>query len=239
MMQRITAEAYAELLRDGEVLSSDGYGEKVLLAADGLLIKAFRLKRPWSSGRWKSYAVRFAENAVRLHRLGVPTVIVERVANCAARKRHLVFYRPLAGTTLRDALQGATPEETTRLLLEFAGFLAELHQLGVYFRSIHFGNVVVPHGPGRLGLIDVADMRFRDKPLNATLRARNFRHLARYEIDRNALQVCGAAAFLRSYLAQAGLAAKPEQKFLKQLQRDLPLFATPPGTTNEPTRSKS
>jgi len=238
-MERISAEAYAGLMSGAEVLSRDGYGEKVVALADGLMVKAFRLKRPWSSGRWKSYAVRFAENAERLKALDIPTVSVERVAYCEPRKRHLVFYRPLAGTTLRDSLQAADPQETSSLLLRFAGFLADLHRSGVYFRSIHFGNVVLVEGTDRLGLIDVADMRFRGRALSPDLRARNFHHLARYEVDRRALQTCGGAEFLQAYLAQAALAKKPTQKFVQQLHRDLPMFAAPQQGTEEFTRSRS
>lgn len=223
-MEQVTEEQYRHLVEAGEVLSRDGYGEKVIQLPDGLLVKAFRLKRPWSSGLWKPYAVRFAENAARLDTLRIPTVAVEKVAYCASRKRHLVFYRPLAGETLRDRL-AAAPAEDDVVMEALVDFLAELHRLGIYFRSVHFGNVVVRGESQGLGLIDVADMRFRRKALGPVMRARNFRHLCRYVEDRSAFDRYGVERFVTRYLMRSELSADQARAFLKQLQVSLPWFA--------------
>jgi RIO-like serine/threonine protein kinase len=54
-----------------------------------------------------------------------------------------------------------------------------LHGAGIYFRSLHLGNIVVTPD-NEMGLIDVADMRFLRAPLNAELARRNLQHFARY-----------------------------------------------------------
>ncbi|MOA52408.1 hypothetical protein D3C78_1757000 [compost metagenome] len=59
------------------------------------------------------------------------------------------------------------------------GLIRSLHQSGIYFRSLHLGNIVVTP-EGKLGLIDVADMRFLRSPLSARLVKRNLQHFARY-----------------------------------------------------------
>ena len=54
-----------------------------------------------------------------------------------------------------------------------------LYQMSAPYRSI------VHYQPldGALGLIDISDMRCLGKPLSRRLRARNYRHLLRYEDD--------------------------------------------------------
>ena len=49
-------------------------------------------------------------------------------------------YARLAGKPLREFLPAASPEDARRMLLGFAGFVARLHDRGVYFRSLHLGN---------------------------------------------------------------------------------------------------
>jgi hypothetical protein len=223
-MEKLSEQQYQQLVQTGEILSEDGYGEKVVMLSDGQFVKIFRLKRPWSSGLIKPYVVRFAENAARLERLDIPTLHVDKVVYCASRKRHLGYYRPLAGDTLRDRLADANDEERARLLIALAGFLAHLHQLGVYFRSAHFGNLVVHNENLEFGLIDVADMRFRRRPLGPLMRARNFRHMCRYEQDRNDLRAYGLTNFLDHYLACSRLTGRARTVFLQQLRKSLPWF---------------
>jgi hypothetical protein len=186
-----------------KVIERDAYGEKVLIAPDGNFIKIFRTKKHLSTAAIRPYAQRFQSNAEKLACLGIPTIQVHSVSYCPENRRHLVTYRPLPGETLRAALR--TGEGQDDLLAAFARFLAELHRLGIYFRSIHFGNVIVPTESGELGLIDIADMRIRRRPLGARARARNFRHFLRYREDVHALEAFGLARFLEIYLEAADL----------------------------------
>ena len=60
-----------------------------------------------------------------------------------------------------------------------AAFMRRLHGAGIYFRSLHLGNVVLTPA-GEYGLIDFLDMKTYSKPLSAWQVSRNFRHLERY-----------------------------------------------------------
>jgi hypothetical protein len=113
-----------------------------------------------------------------------------------------VIYPLLAGETLRQLL--ARGRVCTLLLGALPRFIAELHGEGIYFRSLHFGNIVVLD-VGSLALIDVADMRFQRGPLNLWKRARNFRHLLRYEKDAQHLRTIGVGTFVDAHCADAGL----------------------------------
>ncbi len=201
LMRKMVRAEYETMAKDAEVLARDKYGEKVLRLSNGEFVKLFRRRRRISSAAWNPYAVRFTRAAERLTRLGVPTVDVLEVFRVAEMERDIVRYRPLPGETLRDAL-AVSPNDG--LLSRFAGFLAQLHELGVYFRSIHFENVLVT-GAGRFGLIDICDTYCGSRPLNLFRRVRNFRPLLRYPADREAVEACGGRTFLDHYVEAAGL----------------------------------
>ena len=57
--------------------------------------------------------------------------------------------------------------------------IRRLHAAGIYFRSLHLGNIVVTPD-NQMGLIDVADLRFLRAPLSPALVKRNLQHFARY-----------------------------------------------------------
>ena len=77
--------------------------------------------------------------------------------------------------------------------------IARLHERGVYFRSLHLGNVVqTPQG--ELGLIDIADMKTQRRALGRTQRKRNFAHMLRYAEDRQWLLADEGGELSEGYL---------------------------------------
>ena len=162
--QQLDLSAYQELLARCVVVEQDTFGEKVLCTPEGLMVKIFRRKRFLTTALLAPYAWRFVRNVGRLAERGITTVEICGQAYCPPLKRHVVIYRPLPGRTLRDTLL-ALPDSAPHHLELAASFIASLHQNGVYFRSLHFGNLIVPVEGKILGLIDVADMTFRDQPL--------------------------------------------------------------------------
>jgi tRNA A-37 threonylcarbamoyl transferase component Bud32 len=203
---------YARLTEGGRVLEADRHGAKLLALGDGRYLKLFRRKRLLSSALMWPYSRRFQRNAERLGRLGIPTVVPERLLRIPHLRRTAVLYRPLAGRTLRELLADAADREPW--IDRFGGFLGELHGRGIYFRSLHFGNLVVGDA-GSLGLIDVADLEFRSAPLRAGLVARNLRHLMRYPADW--IHIRGAeAAFRRGYAAAGRPLPVPAQALLSR-----------------------
>jgi hypothetical protein len=88
-----------------------------------------------------------------------------------------VHYHPLVGKTLREIRQeGLDPDSEDRLREAFTRFVIRLHECGVYFRSLHLGNVVYTP-EHRFGLIDISDARIRLRRLSKRQRARNLRRL--------------------------------------------------------------
>ncbi len=203
-LRNLSCEAFERRRRGSQVLSRDAHGEKVLRTADGLVIKLFRSKRLLTSARFYSHARRFARNAARLQQRAIPSVTVEDVRRLSSPPRDLVVYRELPGQSLRERLAVAPPAELRRCLLDLAAFMATLHAKGIYFRSLHLGNVLcLPDA--RLALIDVSDLRIRRRPLNTRARARNFRHLLRRPEDAAVIEQFGLQAFFLEYCRCAEL----------------------------------
>ena len=180
----LSNEQLQALSHDSTVLEQDGLGPKVLRLSDGSFLKLFRKRRLLSSETLKPYAKRFADNSKRLKQLGffTPEILavyrLEDPVNSSA-----VHYLPLPGETLRQALAHALPPQQHALVKQFGQLLGLLHERGVYFRSIHLGNVLLLPNAG-LGLIDIADMKVGHRPLSLRMRTRNLKHMRRYAQDK-------------------------------------------------------
>jgi tRNA A-37 threonylcarbamoyl transferase component Bud32 len=176
---RIDLPSWQALRADAKVIEADHYGDKVLQLADGSYLKLFRRKRLLTSALWSPYAQRFVDNchAIRARGIACPEIIA--LYRIRAIKRDAVHYKPLAGETLRRIVRQHPSEAQAETLRHDMGhFVARLHDLGIYFRSLHLGNIVcTPHG--EFGLIDLSDLRLHRAPLNRLRRRRNMKHLLR------------------------------------------------------------
>lgn len=181
-MQSLSSEQFAAMRKDAEVVERDGHGEKVLRLSDGSYLKLFRRKSWLSKTVLFPPAARFAANAAELERLGIPCPRIISLYKLSNPYRSVVHYEPLEGTTLRQLLNEHPSLEQLELFGMLAELITHLHELGVYFRSLHLGNIVLTPA-GELGLIDISDMRCLRKPLSRRMRDRNYRHLLRYEND--------------------------------------------------------
>lgn len=178
-MQSLSSEQFAAMRKDAEVVEKDGHGEKVLRLSDGTYLKLFRRKSWLSKTVLFPPAARFAANAAELERLGIPCPRIISLYKLSNPYRSVVHYEPLEGTTLRQLLNEHPSIEQLELFGMLAELITHLHELGVYFRSLHLGNIVLTPA-GELGLIDISDMRCLGKPLSKRLKKRNLRHLFRY-----------------------------------------------------------
>jgi hypothetical protein len=176
-MHKLDHSDYLALRENCKVIEQDGFGDKVMILQDGTFLKLFRRKRLITSAAIWPYAQRFADNAKKLEELGIPCPKIIQVYRIPSIERDAVHYHPLPGTTLRDLHQGIAeyPED---LRERFLKFVEHIQDLGVYFRSIHLGNVVLTPEE-ELGLIDISDMKIFNRPLSQWQRKRNFEHMVR------------------------------------------------------------
>ncbi len=192
-MKQLSEQQYLAMREGADVTAADHYGDKVLRLADGTYLKLFRVKRLFTSARIFPYSSRFVKGAEKLKALGVPTLDVIEIFRINHLKRTAVHYNPLPGHTLREL---PVPFDDA-LAKQFGSFIRDLHDKGVYLRSMHLGNVVLTP-EGELGLIDIADMRIFKRSLPDRLRLRNFDHLARYDEDRKTVAT-QAESFLSAF----------------------------------------
>jgi len=177
---KIIDQATYQAMREGaEILEADGHGEKVLRLCDGNILKLFRRKRLLSSALWSPYAKRFAKNAGRLQGMGIGAPKIIALFRIPSIERDGVLYDPIPGDTLRHQFRkNPSPADLAEHRQKIARFISDLYQKGIYFRSLHLGNIVeTPAGP--YGLIDISDLRFLPFPLPRTLRQRNVSRLLR------------------------------------------------------------
>lgn len=185
-MRIVPANELQQWLDQSEVLESDGRGPKVLRQADGQLLKIFRPRRRLWLARLRPAAQCFAHNAGRLAEL---SIAVPHIHECLWLDRNqavsMCRYSPLPGCPLDQLYRHARPA-FDELLPELAAFIYTLHQRGIYFRSLHLGNILqLPEGG--FGLIDFLDIRFKRKSLSVRLVRRNLQHLKSY-LHRNQIE---------------------------------------------------
>jgi hypothetical protein len=130
-----------------------------------------------SKYRFINPAKRFARNATRLGQRGVPVLQDVQHYRVPHKKLWAVRYQGLEGVSVRELLQQGPLDD--ELIDRLARLAFTLHEKGVYFRSLHFGNIIVTPA-GELGLIDFLDCYFKRR-LNKSQRERNFAHLYRYD----------------------------------------------------------
>jgi len=215
-MKRIDAAQLDALLQGAKTIEEDGLGVKVARLGDGDFLKLYRRKRLLSSDLWDLPAQRFADNARGLLHLGITAPTVLEVLMISERRLSAVRYQPLPGDTLRNQLRQLDAQPRAALVKQFGTFLGELHQRGVYFRSLHLGNVLLLPD-GSFGLIDLSDMKLESRPLAPWKRRRNLQHILRYGEDIAWLTQQHLDSWLEGY---ADSASRPEaERFTRDLKR--------------------
>lgn len=178
-MRIVSAQELESWLASGKTLEKDARGPKVVALADGHFLKIFHTRRHPLLARLQPAARRFTRNAQRLRQLGISTPqVVELLWLDQRAGLSACLYRPLPGQSIEQLYRQA-PQQVTELLPSLAGFIHQLHQLGIYFRSLHLGNILLLPD-GQYGLIDILDLQCKRRSLNAWLVQRNFQHLRHY-----------------------------------------------------------
>jgi len=213
----VSADLARQMAEQGKVIEEDGLGPKVIRLLDGSFLKLFRHRRWYTSESLNPYSQRFARNSQQLAAMGFTTPQVLDLYRYDDGGKG-VRYQPLPGQTLRQALENcATRAEREKLVYRLGRFIAQLHQHGVYFRSLHLGNVLLLDD-GDFGLIDLADMRIQPSPLSPGLRQRNMRHMQRYAQDRQWLFEENLEALLGGYTEIAPTFTQRMREYLQPSQ---------------------
>ena len=210
----MTQAELATLQTSGKTLEQDERGIKVTLLPDGNMLKVFRLRGWFSSSLIYSNARSFCRNALRLQKSNIPTVKIIQLFHFRGSTITAVLYQPLVGETVNDLVRSKKLTENN--CKELGGFIAQLHHLGIHFKSLHFGNIVLST-QGKFGLIDIADMRIYLWSLWLNTRIRGFKRLLRYQNDINLLGKANLATLINAYVDAAHLSSARKQRLTAQL----------------------
>ena len=216
-VRNLSQAAFDTLQAHAQVIEEDGLGPKVLRLENGNFLKLFRGRRCYTSGSFNPYSERFAVNSERLQDMGIAAPKILDLYQLKDGST-AVLYQPLPGQTLRQVMQSmGSPAVRQALVERFGKFLAVLHDKGIYFRSLHLGNVLLMDD-GEFALIDIADMHLYPSPLRIALRQRNLRHMQRYPEDRRWLFEEQLQALLDGYASLADpVAVNSLSQQIKQL----------------------
>ncbi|WP_089375992.1 toluene tolerance protein [Methylobacillus rhizosphaerae] len=210
----LTPEHLEQISQNANILEQDERGIKVMKLENGNILKIFRVRHIFTLARIYSYARQFCKNADKLKKLGIPSVDIVQLFHFEDNTNTAVLYQPLPGETLNQLSRSGRLDNA--LIKAFGQFVAHLHQQRIYFRSLHFGNVVRTPS-GQLGLIDIADLKIYPYSLTTWHRARNFKHLQRYDEDWMVLSEADRRTFADSYFAVAALPAETKAMLRSKL----------------------
>lgn len=214
LFPQIDKETFDALISAGKVLETDENGIKVVEIDDQDIVKIFRLKRVFSSAFIFPYAWRFKKHASQLRNKGIKTVTVKKIEYCLSAQRHLLTYEKISGHTIKELL--IKNRQDTDLIKKLIKFIASLHAKGIYFRSLHFGNVIV-NGKGEFALIDIADLKIMPWSLTVDQRIRNWKHLLKYSFEKSIVNSFGNQQFFDTYADEADLSQVQSEKIKKNL----------------------
>ncbi|MCQ4291426.1 MULTISPECIES: toluene tolerance protein [Stutzerimonas stutzeri subgroup] len=197
-MRIVTADELESWLASGRVLEQDARGAKVVALENGLYLKIFYTRRNSLLARLAPSARRFQRNTETLQACGISAPNVSEIFWInKARGLSACLYHPLPGQSLEQIY-----------LKDRAGFIARipavaeffklLHNRGIYFRSLHLGNILeLPNG--KFGLIDCLDLQRKRGPLSSSLIRRNLAHLENYLQRRGLLAEFPWRALMDAY----------------------------------------
>lgn len=214
VFQPMDQVAYKNIISQGKVLETDVWGTKVVETEEQNIVKFFRLKRVYSSALFFPYACRFKKNSRQLQSKGIKTVNVESIVYCMPEQRHVLTYKKIPGQPIKALLN--KNETNSALITQLIQFVAELHAKGIYFRSLHFGNVIV-NPAGEMVLIDIADLKIYPWSLSVNQRIRNWKHLLKYSFEKEIITSFGNELFFDMYAQHSHLSKSQSTRLKKEL----------------------
>ena len=200
-------QTFAEICKRGHVLTSKrgipSIIQHVGIQGDMLITKVWQKRQTISTDWLYPYQQRFCVNAKRLRSRGVVAPDVQSAGIITGTGNRWATYTKLEGISLREAVT-VSLEDSVKLM----HYLVWLHNKGIYFRTLHLGNVLRLNS-GSFGLIDVTDVYFRPWSLPAHQRARNLSTLLAYPKDVKRISRDNGDDLLSVYME----AWKPKRNF--------------------------
>lgn len=197
-MKKITRQELDALCKNGKSIDMQGDYPCVVIHPDDTITKIWAIKkRLLSSNNIRSYAQRFVDNAAKLKQRGI--IVPEIIDHLQLENSHvrIVRYSSIPGHSIRDMLEKSPASVDIPGLCQY---IHALHEKGIFFRSIHLGNII-QLSQGGYGLIDFTDVKFSGHPVPLLKRAANIAFPLRYHEDTRRIKDANLPDFKESYLA--------------------------------------
>lgn len=218
-LKPLSIEQYHQLTQHCETIKTSRNRPVILISKTGTIIKHIYHRSGWSSSRIWPYALRFLKNSQLLKPLGFTVPQVHSTYRCHALRCDIITYSRLDGRSVRALWLKGQKEA----LFRTPAFIAKLHQEGIYFRDLHLDNLLYHNNA--FGMIDLASIQKKKKPLSVSMRQRNFQHLFSKEEDQGIFAQYTPEQFLSTYQVTAQLSetdyARLRAKFITESNRAL------------------
>lgn len=209
-MNTITQSELDALCASGQAIDSKGGYPAVVLHPDGSVTKIWARKKKWlSTSKLYPYAKRFIKNAQQLSARGITVPAIQKYAKLKGSHVRIVTYQGIEGESIRELLAKNPQQIDMKSLCQY---ILHLHEKGILFRGMHFGNIV-QLDEGGYGLIDFTDVCFFRKPVPLLRRAANIAFPIRYRQDAKAIKKAGLPRFRKTYMSLLNLEKQNKKQF--------------------------
>ena len=201
-MTTISKEEFQNLTANGRAIGQKGGYPAVVLHPDKTVTKLW-IKRSRIGHIVPSltYAARFIRAASKLKTAGIAVPEILSFQEIEGTKVQVVRYTEIAGTSIRELLE---QDPNSVNVEKIAAFFLHLHEKGILFRAIHFGNIIA-QPDGTFGLIDFSNVTFKKRPANLMERAKNLATPLRYRDDLANYEKAGLPDLVITYLKNTEL----------------------------------
>jgi hypothetical protein len=205
-MKTLGREQLVKFIAENKLLEGTTERPGLMLTPAGEIVKSFYRRKKISTTTFFPQALQFEASGLKLLKQNILAPVVKEVIYCKDIPVHMVIYDRLDGVDVRE-LCGSTG---VGCLSQLPEYLAHLHDLGVYFRAIHLGNILL-HGDV-ISLVDISDLSVANSSLGIFKRARNLAHLFNSEDDKAYFVTYGVDRFIQEYIEVTGMS--PVQRWL-------------------------
>lgn len=193
-MQTIGREQLNAFIHENEILYGTIESPGLMMTPAGEIVKSFYRRKKISTTVFIPQANQFIASSKKLLARDISAPVVKQVLYCSDIPVHMVIYDRLDGLDLRElcATRGVTS------LSRLPDYLAHLHKIGIYFRAIHLGNILIDGN--KISLLDISDLSVRNSSLGVFQRARNLGHMLNSVDDKTHFASYGVSRFISEYI---------------------------------------
>jgi hypothetical protein len=211
----ISFSEFESLCANSEILRWKNNLPRLMRHNDNQISKIWKRRSKPSSDWIYPYYLRFVRNARKLLVRGINAPNVRSIMKVEKNKLHIVTYDGMSGASVRDILKR---NKGMISLKDLGFFIATLHKKGIFFTSLHLGNIIRLDS-GDFGIIDVANTHFFVFPLTIHSRARNLSHFLSYTDDVDLLRQKTNGDIVNEYLNYLNVSCKAKERLSKLIQK--------------------